>query len=111
MAFLSPSFPSESVQILFFSKSKTIASKTRIIRYNPSTDEMQTINEVLDREGPRWAHLIWVEVESSHSLLAEVVVWQHSIHCFCEDLCVSVFVSGGRGGIPDLYWYDNILVR
>ena len=31
-----------------------------------------------------------VEVESSHSLLAEVVVWQHPIHCLCEGLCVRV---------------------
>ena len=32
-----------------------------------------------------------VEVKSSHSLLAEVVVWQHPIHCLC------VCVSGERG--------------
>ena len=26
-------------------------------------------------EGPRQAHLILIKVESSHSLLAEIVVW------------------------------------
>ena len=47
-------------------------------------------------EGPRQAHLIRVEVKSSHSLLAEVVVWQHPIHCLREDLCVCVRL--GEGG-------------
>ena len=48
-----------------------------------------------DREGPTRAHLIWIKVDS---LLAEVVVWQHPVHCscLCEDL--PVCVSGGRGG-------------
>ena len=41
-----------------------------------------------DKEGPALAHLILIKVESSHSLLAEIVVWQHPIHCLCEDLCV-----------------------
>ena len=46
--------------------------------------------------GPRWAHLIWIEVESSHSLLVELVVWQYPIHCLCEDLCVCIREKRGE---------------
>ena len=46
--------------------------------------------EYCGREGGSGqVHLIWIKVKSSHSLLAEIVVWQHPIHCLCEDLCVS----------------------
>ena len=53
--------------------------------------------------GPGWAHLILIKVKSSHSLLAEIVVWQHPIHCLCEGLCVCVCGERGRGRGGELH--------
>ena len=42
--------------------------------------------EYCGREGGSGqVHLPLIKVKSSHSLLVEVVVWQHPILCLCED--------------------------